>query len=145
MKQRNNMFSEDTTEKCNCEETSCKDDCNRNHTHKGFSCARCHPERYEDITTLVSLEETSSVFDLETMREAVEFLRKQRDFPFVVDIKHNCSLEDLAKKIGVSNIIKDGNSTISMFLGLPVYFDEKIPKGEVWLNYSDGFIKTFTI
>ena len=33
--------------KCDCEEMSCKEDCSRNHTHKGFWCERCHPERYE--------------------------------------------------------------------------------------------------
>ena len=34
-------------EKCKCEEMSCKEGCKINHTHKGFWCEKCHPERYE--------------------------------------------------------------------------------------------------
>ncbi len=32
---------------CNCKEMSCQKDCNSRHTHKGFFCEKCHPERYE--------------------------------------------------------------------------------------------------
>ena len=32
--------------KCNCEEISCKNNCEKNHTHKTFWCEKCHPERY---------------------------------------------------------------------------------------------------
>lgn len=31
-------------QKCNCKESSCTDDCTRNHTHKTFSCAICKPK-----------------------------------------------------------------------------------------------------
>lgn len=36
------------TEKCACKETSCPEDCIRNHTHKGFSCHVCNPPHTEN-------------------------------------------------------------------------------------------------
>lgn len=36
----------DTQNNCECEEMSCKKGCTKNHTHKGFWCEKCHPERY---------------------------------------------------------------------------------------------------
>lgn len=37
------MTSENKEEKCNCEESSCKEDCKRNHTCKTFWCEKCEP------------------------------------------------------------------------------------------------------
>jgi hypothetical protein len=36
--------------KCNCEDISCLEGCTKPHTHKGFWCEKCHPERYKDTT-----------------------------------------------------------------------------------------------
>ncbi len=35
-------------EECNCEEMTCQKDCDKKHTHKGFWCPKCHPERYSE-------------------------------------------------------------------------------------------------
>ena len=37
------------TKECGCEEMSCKEGCELRHTHKGFWCEKCHPERYEPL------------------------------------------------------------------------------------------------
>jgi hypothetical protein len=39
-------MSEELKKECNCAEMSCKEDCVKTHTHKGFWCEKCHPERY---------------------------------------------------------------------------------------------------
>src|SRR3990167_8386165 len=38
-----------TSLKCKCEEMSCKTNCDRNHTHKGFYCEKCNPEMYQQL------------------------------------------------------------------------------------------------
>jgi len=34
---------------CSCAEMTCTKGCNRNHTHKGFSCEKCKPEEWESM------------------------------------------------------------------------------------------------
>lgn len=48
-----------TTEKCDCRKSTCKSECNRNHTHKQFWCEKCHPERYEVTTEKEEREKRS--------------------------------------------------------------------------------------
>lgn len=50
-KQKETQMKEEQTEKCDCEEKSCKEGCLKNHTHKGFFCEKCHKPQPEKITT----------------------------------------------------------------------------------------------
>lgn len=43
------MKNQNIDKGCDCEEMSCKENCGRNHTHKGFWCEKCHPERYTGL------------------------------------------------------------------------------------------------
>lgn len=38
----------DKEKKCNCEEMTCPKGCSSKHTHKGFSCEKCQPKRYQE-------------------------------------------------------------------------------------------------
>lgn len=47
-------------EECNCEEMSCQEGCVNKHTHKGFWCHICHPERYTSSPTQETLRDKIS-------------------------------------------------------------------------------------
>lgn len=41
---------------CNCEEMTCKEDCTKSHTHKGFSCENCKPKQEENESDILIAE-----------------------------------------------------------------------------------------
>ena|SRR3990167_1015304 len=46
-----------TQNNCDCKKMTCSENCTRTHTHKGFFCEKCEPERYKELNTQKRVEE----------------------------------------------------------------------------------------
>lgn len=66
------MPKKKTTNKCDCAEVSCADDCRRKHTCHEYSCAQCRPEKETTSTHVESLTLIQQPESLEAFKERVK-------------------------------------------------------------------------
>jgi len=115
--------------KCNCEDISCLEGCTKPHTHKGFWCEKCHPERYKDTTT--QPEELKKEWE-----KSFDEMFGQFQYPGITSPSWN---EIDMKRFISSLLAKQQEEFVKIVTELEAKDEDIEPRGGFCVEFADGY------
>lgn len=93
----------------------------------------------KDITTLTDGSLESHTLTAESISKAVDDLKRMTPKDYIEMMRHNCDMDELAKKLGVK-VHKADNWSMAALYGMRVVKDPDMPKGEIHMVDNKGKI-----